>query len=144
MLLFGFFLCRTDLLHKRLFWYHITILYISKIWNNQYRKPLLVKTEIMFFGNYIIMKLLKIIFQTLTRIVILCHWIEGQVLLAQFWLSWHWRPKLKVIDLDLKQVGYIRQGCRRFETSVFFSVKINISTTGGFRVGFFQPDTNHP
>ena len=25
-----------------------------------------------------------------------------------------------------------------------FSVKINISTTGGFRVGFFQPDTNHP
>ena len=26
----------------------------------------------------------------------------------------------------------------------FFSVKINISTTGGFRVGFFQPDTNHP
>ena len=144
MLLFWFFLCRTDLLHKRLFWYHITILYISKIWNNQYRKPLLVKTEIMFFGNYIIMKLLKIIFQTLTRIVILCHWIEGQVLLAQFWLSWHWCPKLKVIDFDLKQVGYIRQGCRRFETSVFFSVKINISTTGGFRVGFFQPDTNHP
>ena len=38
----------------------------------------------------------------------------------------------------------IRQGCQRFETSVFFSVKINISTTGGFRVGFFQPDTNHP
>ena len=38
----------------------------------------------------------------------------------------------------------ICQGCRRFETSVFFSVKINISTTGGFRVGFFQPDTNHP
>ena len=36
------------------------------------------------------------------------------------------------------------QGCQRFETSVFFSVKINISTTGGFRVGFFQPDTNHP
>ena len=35
-------------------------------------------------------------------------------------------------------------GCRRFETSVFFSVQINISTTGGFRVGFFQPDTNHP
>ena len=26
----------------------------------------------------------------------------------------------------------------------FFSVKINNSTTGGFRVGFFQPDTNHP
>ena len=25
-----------------------------------------------------------------------------------------------------------------------FSVKINISTTGGSRVGFFQPDTNHP
>ena len=25
-----------------------------------------------------------------------------------------------------------------------FSVKINISTMGGFRVGFFQPDTNHP
>ena len=39
---------------------------------------------------------------------------------------------------------YICQGCRRFETSVFFSVKINISTTGGFRVGFFLPDTNHP
>ena len=39
---------------------------------------------------------------------------------------------------------YICQGCRQFETSVFFSVKINISTTGGFRVGFFQPDTNHP
>ena len=38
----------------------------------------------------------------------------------------------------------ICQGCRRFETSVFFSVKIYISTTGGFRVGFFQPDTNHP
>ena len=38
----------------------------------------------------------------------------------------------------------ICQGCRRFETSVFFSVKINISTTGGSRVGFFQPDTNHP
>ena len=38
----------------------------------------------------------------------------------------------------------LRQGCRRFETSVFFSVKINISTTGGSRVGFFQPDTNHP
>ena len=38
----------------------------------------------------------------------------------------------------------ICQGCRRFETSVFFSVKINISTTGGFRVGFFQPDTDHP
>ena len=36
------------------------------------------------------------------------------------------------------------QGRRRFETSVFFSVKINISTTGGFKVGFFQPDTNHP
>ena len=36
------------------------------------------------------------------------------------------------------------QGRRRFETSVFFSVKINILTTGGFRVGFFQPDTNHP
>ena len=26
----------------------------------------------------------------------------------------------------------------------FISVKINISTMGGFRVGFFQPDTNHP
>ena len=26
----------------------------------------------------------------------------------------------------------------------FFSLKINISTTRGFRVGFFQPDTNHP
>ena len=38
----------------------------------------------------------------------------------------------------------ICQGCRRFETSVFFSEKINISTTGGSRVGFFQPDTNHP
>ena len=38
----------------------------------------------------------------------------------------------------------ISQGCRRFETSAFFSEKINISTTGGFRVGFFQPDTNHP
>ena len=38
----------------------------------------------------------------------------------------------------------ICQGCGRFETSVFFSVKINILTTGGFRVGFFQPDTNHP
>ena len=38
---------------------------------------------------------------------------------------------------------YLCQGCRRFETSVFFSVKIIISTTGGFRVGFFQPDTNH-
>ena len=25
-----------------------------------------------------------------------------------------------------------------------FSVTINISTTGGFRVGFLQPDTNHP
>ena len=25
-----------------------------------------------------------------------------------------------------------------------FSVKINISTTGGFKVGFFQPDTDHP
>ena len=36
------------------------------------------------------------------------------------------------------------QGCRRFETSVFFSVKINISTTGGFRVGFFLLDTNYP
>ena len=36
------------------------------------------------------------------------------------------------------------QGCQRFETSVFFFCKINISTTGGFRVGFFQPDTNHP
>ena len=31
----------------------------------------------------------------------------------------------------------ISQGCRRFETSVFFSVKINISTMGAFRVGFF-------
>ena len=41
-------------------------------------------------------------------------------------------------------VCMISQGCRRFETSVFFSVKINISTTGGFRAGFFQPDTNHP
>ena len=39
---------------------------------------------------------------------------------------------------------YISQGCQRFETSVFFSEKINISTTGGSRVGFFQPDTNHP
>ena len=38
----------------------------------------------------------------------------------------------------------ICQGCQRFETSVFFSEKINISTTGGSRVGFFQPDTNHP
>ena len=38
----------------------------------------------------------------------------------------------------------ICQGCRRFETSVFFSVKNNISTTGGFRVDFFQPDTIHP
>ena len=38
----------------------------------------------------------------------------------------------------------ISQGCQRFETSVFFSEKINISTTGGSRVGFFQPDTNHP
>ena len=26
----------------------------------------------------------------------------------------------------------------------FFSMKINISTTGGFRVGFFQPDISHP
>ena len=41
-------------------------------------------------------------------------------------------------------LNLICQGCRRFETSVFFSVKINILTTGGFRVGFFQPDTNHP
>ena len=39
---------------------------------------------------------------------------------------------------------YVCQGCQRFETSVFFSEKINISTTGGSRVGFFQPDTNHP
>ena len=38
----------------------------------------------------------------------------------------------------------ISQGCQRFETSVFFSEKINISTTGGSRVGFFQRDTNHP
>ena len=38
----------------------------------------------------------------------------------------------------------ICQGCRRSETSVFFSVKINISTMGGFRVGFLKPDTNHP
>ena len=128
MLLFWFFLCRTDLLHKRLFWYHITILYISKIWNNQYRKPLLVKTEIMFFGNYIIMKLLKIIFQTLTRIVILCHWIEGQVLLAQFWLSWHWRPKLKVIDLDLKQVGYIliTHSCSDYVQKTIFDNSTNM------------------
>ena len=34
---------------------------------------------------------------------------------------------------------YLCQGCQRFETSVFFSEKINISTTGGFRVGFFHP-----
>ena len=39
---------------------------------------------------------------------------------------------------------YICQGCQRFETSVFFSEKNNISTTGGSRVGFIQPDTNHP
>ena len=44
----------------------------------------------------------------------------------------------------LSLCSFLGQGCRRFETSVFFSVKINISTTGGFRVRFFQPDTNHP
>ena len=38
----------------------------------------------------------------------------------------------------------ISQGCQRFETSVFFSEKINISTTEGSRVGFFQPDTSPP
>ena len=42
------------------------------------------------------------------------------------------------------EIREISQGCQRFETSVFFSEKINISTTGGSRVGFFQPDTNHP
>ena len=45
---------------------------------------------------------------------------------------------------SLKSDKRISQGCQRFETSVFFSEKINISTTGGSRVGFFQPDTNHP
>ena len=49
----------------------------------------------------------------------------------------------KVLNIPKRGV-MLSQGCRRFETSVFFSVKINISTTGGFRVGFFQPDTNHP
>ena len=42
------------------------------------------------------------------------------------------------------RIACLGQGCQRFETSVFFSEKINISTTGGSRVGFFQPDTNHP
>ena len=37
---------------------------------------------------------------------------------------------------DLEDV--IRQSCRRFETFVFFSVKINISTTGAFKVGFLS------
>ena len=45
---------------------------------------------------------------------------------------------------EIEGVSPICQGHRRFETSVFFSEKINISTTGGSRVGFFQPDTNHP
>ena len=45
---------------------------------------------------------------------------------------------------SLYRPGKLSQGCQRFETSVFFSEKINISTTGGSRVGFFQPDTNHP
>jgi len=38
----------------------------------------------------------------------------------------------------------LSQGRHQFETSVFFSVKISISTTGGFRVGVFQPDISHP
>ena len=53
-------------------------------------------------------------------------------------MQW-WSKKRHVHTLP-----FICQGCQRFETSVFFSEKINISTTGGSRVGFFQPDTNHP
>ena len=51
---------------------------------------------------------------------------------------------LSAISAWRSEKKLICQGCRRFETSVFFSVKMNISTTGGSRVGFFQPDTNHP
>ena len=54
------------------------------------------------------------------------------------------KTRISTICISNTAMYYICQGCRRFETSVFFSVKINISTTGGFRVGFFQPDTNHP
>ena len=59
------------------------------------------------------------------------------------------RCSLQLEDIEHEKVNQqktqqICQGCQRFETSVFFSEKINISTTGGSRVGFFQPDTNHP
>ena len=58
---------------------------------------------------------------------------------------WHLTTKYNLCSTFGKWTTYcICQGCRRIEKSVFFSVKINISTTGGFRVGFFQPDTNHP
>ena len=50
----------------------------------------------------------------------------------------------KYLQIYTSYILSISQGCQRFETSVFFSEKINISTTGGSRVGFFQPDTNHP
>ena len=53
--------------------------------------------------------------------------------------------QLQIVNKKLtKMHTHLCQGCQRFETSVFFSEKINISTTGGSRVGFFQPDTNHP
>ena len=56
---------------------------------------------------------------------------------AQLCKSWKFLPTRPLLHC-------LCQGCQRFETSVFFSEKINISTTGGSRVGFFQPDTNHP
>ena len=39
-------------------------------------------------------------------------------------------------EMFISEKKRVCQGCQRFETSVFFSEKINISTTGGFRVSF--------
>ena len=61
------------------------------------------------------------------------------------WYCWHiLNTRIKPMMKNNHILDCFCQGCRGFETSVFFSVKINISTTGGSRVGFFQPDTNHP
>jgi len=47
------------------------------------------------------------------------------------------------VGIELTHGGYVKVA-EDLKHLRFFSVKINISTTGGYRVGFFQPDTNHP
>ena len=87
-------------------------------------------------------RILRLVFQTAIVLFQADNTFEFKLqhhLIPLFKLPW----SLSTTQCVVHWIGYVKVA-EDLKHLCFFSVKVNISTTGGFRVGFFQPDTNHP